>query len=98
MAAPPFEPRVACDAHDVVLALALGCLAYVDRFEALVGRPGEAASEPLAGDDPALLAALVTISLGCSLKQWLTRAAAPQSSADSGGALSAPPTPSQLLR
>ena len=73
MDAPATEPRLASDVHDTVLHLALGALASLRRFEGLasVQHPGD----PLAADDPVVLASLGLLACGRSLRRWLAEAA-----------------------
>jgi hypothetical protein len=56
-----------------VLALALGALATLQRFEGLVSRQS-GGSEALDRDDPVLVAALGMIALSRSLGRWLEEA------------------------
>jgi hypothetical protein len=74
---PATEPRLVSDHHDAVLALALGSLSLVRRFEELVSRATTPEVQPLDRDDTVVLAALGVVSLGRSLRRWLEEAAVP---------------------
>ena len=98
METPATEPRVACDEHDAVLALALGSLAVARGFEACVIRPALPGSQPLEADDPIVLAALGAISLGRSLTRWLEEAAQRQHPRRLDPPTRPAPTSRELLR
>lgn len=97
MKTPATEPRLACDRHDTVLALALGALALAQRVEEAVRRASTPGSPALEADDPIVLATLGVLSLGRSSRRWLMEAAEPR--AHSGEPLASTlPAPPDLLR
>jgi hypothetical protein len=96
MDCPATEPRLSADKHDPVLALALGALSAICRFEDAVGaRSSEAALDP---DDPIVVASLGVVSLGRTLRRWLEEAAEPHGTAARPEPVEPSVSPRELLR
>jgi hypothetical protein len=73
MDGPATEPRLAPDRHDSVLHLALGALGALQHFEEALA--GETQGEPLADEDPVVLASLGLLACGRTLRRWLAESA-----------------------
>ena len=70
---PATEPRLGSEQHDLVLAIALGALAAGQAFEQMTSATTDA--EPLASDDPVVLASLGVVALDRTLRRWLDESA-----------------------